>query len=100
MFSFKLVILVVRDVVAEVDQQLRQAPLRRRVISENGREGCVAQRFRQTLAQGLPGTVIVAESVTHESAFSRQEIRRSEKVDSPQEASDHMFQQTHGVGLH
>jgi hypothetical protein len=57
-------LLVVRSVhvVREVDQKLRKAALGGCVVSQNRREGGIAERFRKALAQSFAGTGIVTQA--------------------------------------
>ena len=54
------ILLCVGDVVAQIDEKLSEASLRCCVVAEDGLEGCVAERFRETLPEGFAGAVVVA----------------------------------------
>lgn len=51
----------VDNIVGQVDQELGQAPLRRRVVSQHGRKRSISQRLRQTLAESFSGSRVVAQ---------------------------------------
>ena len=49
------------NVIREVDQELCQATLSRRIVPEYGRKGGVSEGFGETLAQSLSRAGIVAQ---------------------------------------
>lgn len=54
----------INDLVRERQKQLSEATLSRRVIAQNRRKCCVSQRLGKALSKRLPGSRIVAQSVT------------------------------------
>ena len=57
----ELVVLVLGDCVAQVDQELCEASLSGCIVSEDCRESRVSERFWQTLTESLSCSVVVAE---------------------------------------
>ena len=58
----KLIILGVAYGVAQINEELGEASLRSRIVSENVGEGGISKGLREALAEGLTGSVIVAQS--------------------------------------
>jgi hypothetical protein len=58
---FKLVVLSVGHCVAKVDEELCQASLSCSIVAKHVGKGGISEWFGQTLAQGLPGSVVIAQ---------------------------------------
>lgn len=54
----------IRDGVGQVDKELSQAALGGCIVTEDGGECGVPERFRETLPQGLSGPAVVTEAVS------------------------------------
>lgn len=52
----------VGDIVGEVNEKLCEAALSGCVITKNGGESGIPERFGKTLTQGLPGSAVVAQT--------------------------------------
>jgi hypothetical protein len=52
----------IHHVVGEINQELRQAALGSCVITQDRREGRVAQRLGETLAKSFTSTIIIAQT--------------------------------------
>jgi hypothetical protein len=50
------------DIIRKVDQKLCETSFRSRIVTEDRREGSIAERFRKTLSKCLPGASVVAQS--------------------------------------
>lgn len=57
----ELIVLILGNRVAQIDQELCEASLSGCIVSEDCRESRVSERFRQTLTESLSCSVVVAE---------------------------------------
>jgi hypothetical protein len=85
---------VLPDIVAEVDQQLSQAALRRGVVTEDLRECGITQRLRQRLAKSLASAGVVTQAGMLVIVGGRQ------CKNLPKEAANHVLKQTDRLRLH
>jgi hypothetical protein len=85
---------VLADIVAEVDQQLSQAALRRGVVAEDLRERGITQRLRQRLAKSLASAGVVTQTGMLVIVGGRQ------RKHLPKEAANHVLEQTDRLRLH
>jgi hypothetical protein len=58
-----LVVCCVHDVVGKVDEQLSKAALGGRIVAQNRREGGIAERLGQALAERLASASVVAQAI-------------------------------------
>jgi hypothetical protein len=58
----KLLVVGSINVVREIDQKLRKAALGGCIVSQNRREGSIAEGLGKALAQSLTGTSIIAQT--------------------------------------
>jgi hypothetical protein len=57
-----VIVLILGDGVAQIDQKLREASLSCSVVAEDSGESRISERLGKALAEGLSGAVVVAES--------------------------------------
>lgn len=56
-----MVVLILGDGIAQVDQELRETSLSCCIVAEDCGESGVSERLRQALTEGLSGSVVVAK---------------------------------------
>lgn len=86
----------VHNIVREVDEQLCEASLGSRIVSEHRRKGSVAQRLGKTLPQSLTGTCVVAQAAHKLLARTTFAVRVGYL---PKEAPNNMLKQSGGLRL-